>query len=109
MQNTNERLEAVGIEFVRYILTHDFEHPFGAERFAIRSFLRERAIDVRDGEDVRVERKLGGDQAVRIARAVELFMVLSGDASDVLEAVNAGENLLRKPGMTLDYGKFFRR
>ncbi len=105
VQDADERFKAVWIELVWDVLAHDVEDAGGVEGFAVRTFFRERAVDVGDGEDAGVERKLGGDEAVGVSAAVEFFMVLSGDASDVLEAVDAAEDLFGETGMTFDDGE----
>ena len=89
-----ECFKAGGVEFGGGFFPEDGEDLVGRETGAVGTVLRERAIDVGDGDDTVVEGEVGGGEAVGVARAVEALVMTAGDGGDGREGGDTGEDPL---------------
>ena len=72
------------------VAVHDSSDLRGRKSRSIRAILRECAVDVGDGDEASLERKICRMQVVGVAGAVKLLVVLSRDGGELGEEFDAG-------------------
>jgi hypothetical protein len=98
-RRVEERRAAIGVELLWDIALHRGEGLFSAHAFAVGAVLKERGIDVGDGDDSRFDGKLVGLEAGGIAGAIEFLVVLGDDPGEFFERLDAAKYFAAESGM----------